>query len=98
VSERYRPLSAAEVADVLPSLPGWTGDTRRLVLSVVVPDVDALLHEVAAVESELDHHASAEQSGAAVTFTVWSHSCDAVTAADVELARRISELVADAPR
>jgi pterin-4a-carbinolamine dehydratase len=90
---RYRPLSSAEVRDALPSLPGWTGDSQRLRCTVVVPDPDALLAEVAAVEAELDHHAAVERDGPAVTLTVWTHSRQAVTDADVELARRISAIV-----
>lgn len=91
-SRRCRPLSEAEVAAVLPALPGWTGDTRRLRLDVVVPDPDGLLHDVAAVEAELDHHAFVDRVGPALTFTLWTHVRDAVTQADVELADRISLL------
>jgi pterin-4a-carbinolamine dehydratase len=97
VNARYRPMTAAEVAAVLPALPGWTGDTQRLVLTAVVPDPDALLAAVAEVEAELDHHASVSRTGPAVTFTVWTHVRDAVTPADVELAERLSQLVAADP-
>ena len=93
MSERYAPLSASDVAAVLPGLPGWTGDTRRLLLDVVVRDADALLRDVAAVEAELDHHAEVERIGPALSFRVWTHVRDAVTRADVELAERISHLV-----
>ena len=86
------------MAAVLPALPGWTGDTHRLVLTAVVGDPDALLAGVAAVEAELDHHASVERAGSAITFTVWTHVRDAVTSADVELAERISALVSRAQR
>lgn len=92
-SRRYRPLSEAELAAVLPGLPGWSGDTRRLLLDVVVRDPDALLAEVAAVEAELDHHASVERVGPALTFTLWTHVRGAVTEADLELADRITLLV-----
>ena len=92
-SERYRVLSEAEVAAVLPALPGWAGDTRRLRLDVVVRDPEALLREVAAVEAELDHHADVERIGPALTFTLWTHVRGAVTQADLELADRISLLV-----
>ena len=81
---------------MLPALPGWTGDTQRLVLTATVRDPDALLADVAAVEAELDHHASVSRAGRAVTFTVWTHVRDAVTTADVELAERISALVSRA--
>ena len=91
---RYRLLSAAEVAAVLAALSGWTGDTRRLQCTAVVPDPDALLTDVAAVEAELDHHATVTRTGPAVTFTLWTHVRDAVTEADVELAERISAVIA----
>ena len=93
-TDRYRPLTAAEVAAVLPALPGWSGDTQRLVCTAVVRDPDALLEQVAEVEAELDHHAQVERTGPAVVFTVWTHVRDAVTESDVELAQRISGLVA----
>lgn len=91
---RYRELSPAELSAVLPTLHGWSGNTQRLRLTAVVPDPEALLADVAAVEAELDHHASVERAGPAVTFTLWTHVRDAVTAADVELAERISALFA----
>jgi len=93
-ADRYRVLSPAEVAALLPALPGWSGETRRLRVTAVVPDPGALLSDVAAVEAELDHHASVERAGVAVSFTVWTHVRDAVTVADVELAERINALVA----
>lgn len=91
---RYQRLSAAEVSAVLTGLPGWSGDTRRLLHTVIVGDADALLEQVSAVEAELDHHAAVERAGRTVTFTLWTHLCDAVTEADVELAQQISELIA----
>jgi 4a-hydroxytetrahydrobiopterin dehydratase len=90
----YRPLSAAEVAAVLPALDDWIGDTGRLSRTVVTDDVDGLLARVAAVEAELDHHAAVERESGVVTFRLWTHVRDAVTALDVELAQRIDDLVA----
>ena len=90
---RYDPLPPAELAAALRDLPGWHGDTRRIARTVMPHDVWALLERVAQAEADLDHHPVVDLDSGTVTFAVWTHACDAVTAADLELARRIDAVV-----
>lgn len=90
---RYAPLSLDAVAAGLRTLPDWRCDGSRLVRTVRPRDVWTLLEQVVQVEEELDHHAEVTLHAGAVTFTLWTHVRDAVTAADLELAQRIDALV-----
>ena len=90
---RYAPLSPDAVAAGLRELPEWRCDGSRLVRTVRPRDVWTLLEQVVQVEEELDHHAEVTLESGAVTFTLWTHVRDAVTAADLELAQRIDALV-----
>jgi pterin-4a-carbinolamine dehydratase len=89
----YTPLSPSELEAALGQLPGWHGDTARIARTVSPGDLWALLEAVAAVEADLDHHAVVDLDAGTVTFALWTHVCDAVTDADLELARRISAVV-----
>lgn len=90
---RYAPLGADAVVGALRSLHGWTCDGSRLVRTVRPRDLWGLLEQVVAVEDELDHHTEVTLERGAVTFTLWTHVRDAVTAADVELARRLDAVL-----
>ncbi len=90
---RYRPLSADELAAALRGLPGWQGDTHRLTRTVRPGDLWRLLEQVADAEAALDHHTVVDLDAGTVTFAVWTHVRDAVTEADVALARRINEVL-----
>lgn len=89
---RYAPLTVEAVAAGLRELPSWRCDGSRLVTTVRPRDLWALLEQVVAVEEELDHHAEVTLDRGAVTFTLWTHVRDAVTAVDLELAQRIDRL------
>lgn len=89
---RYAPLDLEALAAALRELPGWRCDGARLVRTVVPQDLWVLLQRVVDVEEELDHHTEVTLEDGAVTFTLWTHVRDVVTAADVELARRIDQL------
>lgn len=91
----YRPLAADDVARALADLPHWRGDTARLVRTVRPADLWTLLEQVADVEAELDHHTVVDLEAGTVTFTLWSHVCDAVTEVDVALARRLDAVLGD---
>jgi 4a-hydroxytetrahydrobiopterin dehydratase len=95
VSTRYEPLRPEAITAALHELPGWRCDGNRLVRTVRTCDVWALLEQVVAVEEELDHHTDVTLEGGAVTFTLWTHVRDAVTLADLELARRLDLIAAE---
>jgi 4a-hydroxytetrahydrobiopterin dehydratase len=89
----YDPLTPAELTETLKSLPGWDGDTHRIQRTVQPADLWALLERVADAEAELDHHTVVDLERGTLTFVLWTHARDAVTDADLELARRIDEVV-----
>ena len=91
---RYAPLAGDALAGALRELPGWTCVGGRLVRTVLPDDLWALLERVVAVEEELDHHTEVTLDRGTVTFALWTHVRDAVTAADVELARRLDAVTA----
>jgi pterin-4a-carbinolamine dehydratase/uncharacterized protein (DUF2267 family) len=88
-------LTEEEVAAALASLPGWTGDVRALERTVVLPPGigQELSDRIAGVERAMNHHAVVEQRPDGTTFRVWTHARGVVTDLDVELARRISEVI-----
>jgi uncharacterized protein (DUF2267 family)/pterin-4a-carbinolamine dehydratase len=88
-------LTAEEVSAALATLPGWTGDVRALERTVgLPPEVGEDLREsIARVELEMNHHAVVEEQPDGTTFRVWTHARGVVTDLDVELARRISEII-----
>ena len=93
VSRRYEIPALEELAEALRTLPGWRCEGGRLLRTTSPRDLWSLLEAVCAVERELDHHAVLTLDCGTVTFAVWTHVRDAVTAVDLELARRIEELL-----
>lgn len=91
-SARYVPLGIEALAGALRELPGWRCDGNRLIRTVHPRDLWSLLEQVVAVEDELDHHTDVTLDNGAVTFTLWTHVRDAVTLADLELARRLDTI------
>jgi 4a-hydroxytetrahydrobiopterin dehydratase len=89
----YEPLTPAQLAEALKSLPGWDGDTTRIERTVQPEDLWSMLERVADAEAELDHHTVVDLERGTVTFALWTHVRDAVTDADVALARRINDVV-----
>lgn len=86
-------LDHDEIETALAALPGWSYDGEALVRRVEVPadTQDALAESVGAVADEMDHHPSVTRDGDAMTFRLWTHSDDGVTAKDVELAARLDQ-------
>lgn len=89
---RYAPLGREAIAGALAELPGWRCDGNRLIRTVHPRNLWALLEQVVAVEEELDHHTDVTLESGGVTFTLWTHVRDAVTLADLELARRLDSI------
>lgn len=92
-------LSADQVTDALHGLAGWSGDTSAIVRTAELPTFPAaiaVVDRVAVVAEELDHHPDMDIRWRKVTFTCSTHSAGGVTEKDLELARRIDEIVAAA--
>jgi pterin-4a-carbinolamine dehydratase/uncharacterized protein (DUF2267 family) len=90
-------LTTEEVAAALASLPGWVGDARALERTVVLPPGigEEFRDRIARVERSMNHHAVIEERPDGTAFRVWTHARGVVTDLDVELARRISEVIED---
>lgn len=81
---------------LLTELPGWKGDVESLQRSVEFSDFPAAIRAVVAVAEvaeTMNHHPDIDIRWRTVTFTVATHSAGGVTAADLELAHRISGIV-----
>ncbi|MGS2618050.1 4a-hydroxytetrahydrobiopterin dehydratase [Micromonospora sp. LZ34] len=89
-------LTAEAVRDELGGLAGWSGDPAGIVRTVELgsfPDAIAVVDRVAATAEELDHHPDIDIRWRTLTFRCVTHSAGGVTRRDLELARRIDEIV-----
>ncbi|MGX2995826.1 4a-hydroxytetrahydrobiopterin dehydratase [Streptomyces sp. JNUCC 64] len=89
------PLTPAELDEALAALPHWSVRDGGLTASFTADraDLPALYAAVAAVEDQLDHHAAVRVLYATIGFALSTHDAGgAITAKDVALAARISEL------
>jgi pterin-4a-carbinolamine dehydratase/uncharacterized protein (DUF2267 family) len=93
---RAAELTADDITALLQRLPGWRGNTRRLTRTVPFPPGTdtAAIEEIHRVEAELDHHTQLKRGPEDLTLTLWTHSRDAVTELDVQLAERIHAILA----
>ncbi len=73
---------------------GWTGDVRGLKRTdVLPPGVCPLRDRIFRVERAMNHHAVVEKQADGTAFRVWTHARGVVTGVDIELGRRISEII-----
>jgi 4a-hydroxytetrahydrobiopterin dehydratase len=92
-------LTADAVRDELTALPDWSGDQAGISRTVELssfPTAVGVVDRVAVVAEELDHHPDIDIRWRSVTFRCVTHSAGGVTVRDVELARRIDEIVRSA--
>jgi 4a-hydroxytetrahydrobiopterin dehydratase len=91
-------LDADAVSAALAGLDGWSGDTEAITRTAQLPsfpDAIAVVDRVAVVAEEMNHHPDIDIRWRNLTFTCATHSAGGVTELDVELARRINEIVAN---
>ncbi len=89
-------LTDDELAAALRELPLWSGDGEGIRRTVQLPtfrDAVAGIVAVAEVAEDLDHHPDVDLRWRTLHLALVSHSAGAVTALDLELARRIDELL-----
>ncbi|MGF1662735.1 MAG: 4a-hydroxytetrahydrobiopterin dehydratase [Kineosporiaceae bacterium] len=92
-------LTAAEIAEQLPGLPGWSLAEDALHARHDAPDVPTatrIVTEVFRVAEEMNHHPDADIRWKRVRWRLTTHDSAGVTGLDVELARRISAIAAEA--
>jgi 4a-hydroxytetrahydrobiopterin dehydratase len=93
-------LSADEVMANLAEVPNWSGDTSGITRTVSLPTFPAaigVVDRVAEVAEQMDHHPDIDIRWRNLTFACATHSAGGVTAKDFELARRIDQIVTEAP-
>jgi 4a-hydroxytetrahydrobiopterin dehydratase len=93
------PLTDAELAEALASLPDWERDSttiRRTVELAGFRAAIALVNAVADAAEEANHHPDISiHRYRRVTFTLTTHAAGAITRRDIELAARIDELASE---
>jgi 4a-hydroxytetrahydrobiopterin dehydratase len=88
-------LDAADLADALTGLPGWSGDTAGITRTVETesfPAAIALVNRVAEAAEAADHHPDIDIRWRTVTFFLSTHSEGGVTSKDTAMAATIDEL------
>ena len=92
MSQVRTPLTAAQLAEVLDTLPEWSGDSSRISRTVRLDP--AQRRAVTEAADALDHHPVLEELPDGRTrLVLWTHVTDAVTDADVALAVRLDALL-----
>ncbi|MEV4463092.1 4a-hydroxytetrahydrobiopterin dehydratase [Micromonospora echinofusca] len=89
-------LTAEAVRDELGGLAGWSGDPAGITRTVELadfPEAIAVVDRVAVVAEEMDHHPDIDIRWRTLTFRCVTHSVGGVTQRDLELARRIDDIV-----
>lgn len=90
-------LTGQQIADA--GLEGWTKLAQALHTRIRTPDFAsalALVNAIGAVAEELNHHPDLDLRWGRVDVRLVSHDAGGITQRDVELARRITQLAADA--
>jgi 4a-hydroxytetrahydrobiopterin dehydratase len=92
------PLTDAEAAAAVTSLPEWTRDGDRIQRTVELPtfrDAIAFVVAVADAAEEADHHPNIDIRWRRVKLVLTTHSAKALTHRDIEMAATIDRLVAE---
>ncbi|MCH8115701.1 MAG: 4a-hydroxytetrahydrobiopterin dehydratase [Chloroflexi bacterium] len=92
-------LTAVEIADLLPQVPGWSVITEdgmsRLNREFSFEDFAEALsftNRIGLLAEEADHHPRLVTEWGRVTVTWWSHSEGGMVAADIEMAKKVDTL------
>ena len=93
---RDAPLTPAELASALASVPTWSVVEGKLTTRRELPtflDAIAFVQEVGVIAEDLDHHPDIDIRWRAVVLAVNTHdSGGAITARDLTLAQRVDTL------
>ena len=93
---RPSPLSDIAIQRELGSLPGWSRRGGVLQKSFTFPtfrEAIAFVNRVAEAAEALDHHPDLDIRYTKVTAALSTHSAGGITQLDLDLARRIDEVV-----
>lgn len=89
-------LTAEAVRDELGGLAGWSGDPAGITRTVELadfPEAITVVDRVAVAAEEMDHHPDIDIRWRTLTFRCVTHAVGGVTRRDLELARRIDDIV-----
>lgn len=89
-------LSEDEVGAALAELPEWAREGDTIVRTVSHPDFGAALGwvvRVGLIAEKVDHHPDIDVRYNQVTLRLWTHTTGGITAADIDLAKRIDKTV-----
>jgi pterin-4a-carbinolamine dehydratase len=89
-------LTDDEVHAALHRLPYWSGDSRTLWRVIELPpsDLDRVLERIHAMRADVGRGPYIGRRGRrSAVLALWTRSVDAVTALDVDTARRIDQIV-----
>jgi 4a-hydroxytetrahydrobiopterin dehydratase len=90
-------LSAEAVATAIGALDDWTGNTAAITRTASLPTFPAaiaVVDEVARAAEQANHHPDIDIRWRNVTFSCSTHSAGGVTELDIDLARRIDQIIA----
>lgn len=85
-------LTPAEIANALPSLPGWACDGRSLTRTYTFagfPEAVAFVNGLVGPAEAMNHHPDVTISYNRVTVSLTTHDAGGLTAKDFALARSI---------
>jgi len=92
-------LSDADLQQALSGLPGWSvegGEVTRQFKFKDFVEAFGFIAQVAALQEQMDHHATITNTYADVKLALSTHSEGGITEKDVELARKIGERAGNA--
>ena len=90
-------LTGAELAERLPSLPGWTvanGRLHRVFQFRDFSEAFGFMARVALIAEKMDHHPDWSNVYNRVTIDLMTHDAGGLTSLDCDLAARISAILA----
>ncbi len=90
-------LTESQIADALPTVPGWSLESRDIHRTFDFPDFAAAMvfvNGVATLAEHVNHHPDIDIRWNKVTLRLSTHSAGGLTALDFDLAKRIGALAA----
>jgi 4a-hydroxytetrahydrobiopterin dehydratase len=88
----FNPLSDSELQSALKKLPGWSSKDSKISKTYDCKNfmgAISFVNRIAEIAENLNHHPDIEIHWKHVTISNWTHTKNAVTSADVVLAKEI---------
>jgi 4a-hydroxytetrahydrobiopterin dehydratase len=88
-------LGDAELARILPTLPGWSlvgGTLKKTFAHATFPEAIVFVNAVAQLAEVANHHPDVDIRYSDITLSLVTHDAGGITAKDVALARDVEEV------